>query len=112
LVSIFLTFPTSDHQEVLNPDQQVAADKLEPVVAAVSCQAVQQMDCDPNQTPEKGDGGAVCTHTPERCREHEIMSGILRIVPSHSNVRNPNKSHQISSAVSIGMMLTVLPFAG
>ncbi|RCV32551.1 hypothetical protein SETIT_7G011900v2 [Setaria italica] len=90
----------SDHQEILNPDQQVASDKLEPVVAAGSSQAVQEMDCDPNQTPEKGHSNAVCTHASELSRKHEIMSGILRIVPSHSDA---NSDYWLASDVDASM---------
>ncbi|CAL5028977.1 unnamed protein product [Urochloa decumbens] len=75
----------SDRQEIFNPDQQVAAGKFEPAVATVSSQLVQQMDCDPNQTPEKGQSNAVCTHASEPSRKHDVMSGILRIVPSEPN---------------------------
>ncbi|CAN6289579.1 unnamed protein product [Urochloa humidicola] len=75
----------SDRQEMLNSDQQVAGGKLEPAVTTASSQAMQQMDCDPNQTPEKGQSNAVCTHASEPSRKHAIMSGILRIVPSDAN---------------------------
>lgn len=68
--------------------------KLEPVITTSSSQAAQQMDCDSNQTTGKGESNAVCTHTSEPSRKHDVMSGILRIVPSHTDVRNPNKPHQ------------------
>ncbi|KAF8647691.1 hypothetical protein HU200_065330 [Digitaria exilis] len=76
----------SDNEEIFSPDKQVAQGKLEPVVATSSPQAAQQMDCDSNQTPGKGDSNAVCTHTSEPSRKHDIMSGILRIVPSDTDV--------------------------
>ena len=104
-------FTTSDQQEIFNPDQQVAAGKLEPVVATGSSQAVQQMDSDLNQTPEKGQSNAVRTHTSEPSRKHELMSGILRIVPADADVRNPDKPDNSSMQSRWHDMLTVL-FAG
>uniref|UniRef100_A0A0A9CW53 Uncharacterized protein n=1 Tax=Arundo donax TaxID=35708 RepID=A0A0A9CW53_ARUDO len=45
------------------------------------------MDCDPNQPPEKAGSDAACTHTSELpSRSHEIMSGVIRIVPSDADV--------------------------
>ncbi|XP_062225094.1 transcription factor E2FB-like [Phragmites australis] len=76
----------SDHQEIFNPDHPVAPDNSEPAVASGSSQAADRMDCDPNQAPEKGESNAACTHTVEPSRNHEIMSGILRIVPSDADV--------------------------
>ncbi|CAN6247830.1 unnamed protein product [Urochloa humidicola] len=75
----------SDRQEIFNSDQQVAVGNLEPAVTTGSSQAMQQMNCDPNQTPEKGQNNAACTLASEPSRKHEIMSGILRIVPSDAN---------------------------
>ncbi|PUZ46104.1 hypothetical protein GQ55_7G020900 [Panicum hallii var. hallii] len=90
----------SDQQEIFNPDQQVAAGKLEPVIATGSSQAVQQMDSDPNQTPEKGQSNAVCTHTSEPSRKHEIISGILRIVPSDADA---DSDYWLASDVDVSM---------
>jgi len=90
----------SDQQEIFNPDQQVAAGKLEPVVATGSSQAVQQMDSDLNQTPEKGQSNAVCTHTSEPSRKHELMSGILRIVPADADA---DSDYWLASDVDVSM---------
>ncbi|OEL24266.1 Transcription factor E2FB [Dichanthelium oligosanthes] len=90
----------SDHQEILNPDQQEAVDKLEPVVATGSSQAVQQMDCEPNQTPGKGQSNAVCTHTTKPSKKQEIMSGILRIVPSDADA---DADYWLASDVDVSM---------
>uniref|UniRef100_A0A0A9C6F6 Uncharacterized protein n=1 Tax=Arundo donax TaxID=35708 RepID=A0A0A9C6F6_ARUDO len=70
---------------MFNPDHQVAPDNFE---------AVQQIDCDPNQplkkagiqTVQQMDCDAACMHTSEPSRSHEIMSGIIRIVPSDADV--------------------------
>nr|CAB3486398.1 unnamed protein product [Digitaria exilis] len=75
-----------DNEEIFSADKQVAQGKLEPVVATSSPPAAQQMDCDSNQTPGKGDSNAVCTHRSEPSRKHDIMSGTLRIVPSDTDV--------------------------
>ena len=93
ICSQFLCFPTSDRQEIFNPDQLVAADRLEPAVATDSSQALQQMNCDPNQAPEKEWSNGGCMHTTEPSRKQD--NGILRIVPSDSDVRNPTP-HQTS----------------
>jgi len=90
----------SDQQEIFNPDQQVAAGKLEPVVATGSSQAVQQMDSDLNQTPEKGQSNAVRTHTSEPSRKHELMSGILRIVPADADA---DSDYWLASDVDVSM---------
>ncbi|CAD6264330.1 unnamed protein product [Miscanthus lutarioriparius] len=73
----------SDRQEIFNPDQLVAADRLEPAVATDSSQALQQMDCDLNQAPEKEWINGGCMHTTEPSRKQD--NGILRIVPSDSD---------------------------
>ncbi|XP_066348181.1 transcription factor E2FC-like isoform X2 [Miscanthus floridulus] len=73
----------SDRQEIFNPDQLVAADRLEPAVATDSSQALQQMDCDLNQAPEKEWSNGGCMHTTEPSRKQD--NGILRIVPSDSD---------------------------
>lgn len=96
----------------MNPEKQVVEGKLEPVVATSSSQAAQQMDCDSNQTTGKGESSGVCTHTSEPSRKHEAMSGVLRIVPSHTDVRNPNKSHQTCAVLLACCLHTVIPFAG
>ncbi|KAL6653193.1 hypothetical protein ACP70R_012118 [Stipagrostis hirtigluma subsp. patula] len=75
----------SDHHELCNPDHEVAVDNSESVVATGRSQAMQQMDCDPNQAPEKGESNAACTHTEEPFRKDE-MAGILRIIPSDADV--------------------------
>ncbi|CAD6264337.1 unnamed protein product [Miscanthus lutarioriparius] len=73
----------NDRQEIFNPDQLVAADRLEPAVATDSSQALQQMDCDLNQAPEKEWINGGCMHTTEPSRKQD--NGILRIVPSDSD---------------------------
>ncbi|KAG2564910.1 transcription factor E2FB-like [Panicum virgatum] len=90
----------SDQQEIFNTDKQVTAGKLEAVVATGSSQAVRQVDSDPNQTPEKGQSNDVCTHTSESSREHEIISGILRIVPSDTNA---DSDYWLASDVDVSM---------
>lgn len=71
----------------------MAADTLEPAVATDTSQDLQQMDCDPNQALEKDWSNGGCMHTAEPSRKHE--SGIVRIVPSDADVRNPTP-HQTS----------------
>jgi transcription factor E2F3 len=93
ICSQFLCSTISDHQEIFNPDQLVTADRLEPAVATDSSQALQQMDCDPNQALEKEWSNGGYMHTTEPSRKQE--NGILRIVPSYSDVRNP-APHQTS----------------
>ncbi|KAL6885484.1 hypothetical protein ACP4OV_010263 [Aristida adscensionis] len=76
----------SDHQEILNPDHQVPLDNSEPGVATGSPQDVQEMDCDPNLAPKKGESNAACSYRADPSRKHEVMTGVLRIVPSYADV--------------------------
>ncbi|KAJ1269860.1 hypothetical protein BS78_06G010100 [Paspalum vaginatum] len=78
----------SDHQQTFNPDHHEGPDRLEPAVCTVSSQAVHQMDCDPNQASEKGQSNDACMHGAEPSRKDEVMSGILRIVPSDLGADN------------------------
>jgi len=88
----------SDRQEIFNPDQLAAADRLEPAVATDSSQALQQMDCDPTQALEKEWGNGGCMHTTEPSRKQE--NGILRIVPSDSDV---DADYWLASGVDVSM---------
>ncbi|XP_066345285.1 transcription factor E2FB-like [Miscanthus floridulus] len=88
----------SDRQEIFNPDQLVAADRLEPAVATDSSQALQQMDCDPNQAPEKEWSNGGCMHTTEPSRKQE--NGIMRIVPSDSDA---DADYWLASVVDASM---------
>lgn len=88
----------------------MAQDNLDPVVTTGSSQALYQVDSDPSQAPEKGGSNAVGKHTSEPSRTHEFMAGILRIVPSDADVRNPTKPHQKSSNGGC-LILSVFAFA-
>lgn len=84
----------SDHQDIFNSDQLVAADSA---VATDTSQDLQQMDCDPNQALEEWSNGG-CMDTAELSRKHEI--GILRIVPSYANA---DADYWLSSGVDVSM---------
>ena len=89
----------------------MAPDSLDSAsTATASSQAPQQVDYHPSQAPEKGESSiATGEHTSEPSRTHELMSGILRIVPPEADVRNiTNTAHHRPTDQSCS--LTVLPF--
>lgn len=75
----------SDHQEVSDPEQ-VAQDNLDHASTAGGSDAPRPVDDHPSQAPEKGEGGTVGKHTSEPSSTHELMSGILRIVPPDTDI--------------------------
>ncbi|XP_044964517.1 transcription factor E2FC-like [Hordeum vulgare subsp. vulgare] len=75
----------SDHQEVSNPEQ-VAQDNLDHASAAGGSDAPRPVDGHPSQAPEKGEGDTIGKDTSEPSSTHELMSGILRIVPPDTDI--------------------------
>lgn len=86
-------FSTSDRQEIHSPGQ-MAPDNLDPAVTAGSSQSLQQMGYNPTRALEIGESNAASKLTSEPSRKHELVSGILRIVPSDADVRNATTPHQ------------------
>lgn len=75
----------SDHQGVSEPEQ-MAQDNLDHAFTAGSSDAPRPVDCHPSQGTDKGESDTVGKHTSEPSRAHELMSGILRIVPSDADI--------------------------
>ncbi|KAI4992847.1 hypothetical protein ZWY2020_007160 [Hordeum vulgare] len=75
----------SDHQEVSNPEQ-VAQDNLDHASAAGGSDAPRPVDGHPSQAPEKGEGDTIGKDTSEPSSTHELMPGILRIVPPDTDI--------------------------
>lgn len=70
----------------------MAQDNLDHASTAGGSDAQRPVDDHPSQAPEKGEGGTVGKHTSEPSSTHELMSGILRIVPPDTDVRNAIKT--------------------
>ncbi|XP_047065126.1 transcription factor E2FB-like [Lolium rigidum] len=75
----------SDHLEVSNPEQ-MAPDGSDSTFATGSSQAPQQVDSHPSQAPEKGESNIDRQHSSEPSRTHELMSGILKIIPPETDI--------------------------
>jgi transcription factor E2F3 len=60
--------------------------------ATGSSQAPHQVDSHPSQAPENGESNIGREHSSEPSRTHELMSGILKIVPPETDVRNATKT--------------------
>lgn len=72
----------SDHLEISN-SEQMTPDSSD---SAFSSRALQQADCPPSQAPKKGESNIAGKDTSEPSRTHELMSGILRIVPPDADI--------------------------